>query len=320
MTDAVTPDVRTPRLRPPDIRIREARPRRSRMTRRDVRWLILASLLFHLLAVALFLLLTRHMAPVVPKEPPSFGMVFEPSKEMIRGGKSPSKFTSTPRGETAPEMRPTPPPAAPPPSAAARQAPEVNPFPPEFMQPQEPPPPPPQANAEPLPSAPPHPPRRRARPAPSSNPFANLVTPNLTAPPARPQRSAGLRNSRSLDLQEGPVIAGGQLMDAVTHVVGPGGPEDYMAMLSEYIETHKYYPESAAANGEQGESVVRVTIERDGRVREVSLVQSAYSPALDAAWEAVFRGQKLPAFTDDMKEQELTLTLSLDYILTYGRR
>jgi protein TonB len=122
-------------------------------------------------------------------------------------------------------------------------------------------------------------------------------------------------------MQEGPVIAGGQLMDAVTHVViGPGGPEDYMAMLSEYIETHKYYPESAAANGEQGESVVRVTIERDGRVRDVSLVQSAYSPALDAAWESVFRGQKLPAFTDDMKEQELTLTLSLDYILTYGRR
>ncbi len=319
MTEAASPDLRGARLRPPDIRIREPRPRRSRMTRRDVRWLLLTSLLFHLLALALFLLLTRHVAPVVPKEPPSFGMVFEPSKETVRGGKTPSKFTSTPRGEPSPDMRPTPQPSAPPP-AASRQAPEVNPFPPEFMAPPEPPPPPPQANAEPLPSTPPHPQHHRSRPAPSSNPFANMQTLNLTAPPARPQRSAGLRNSRSIDMQEGPVIAGGQLMDAVTHVIGPGGPEDYMAMLSEYIETHKYYPESAAAAGEQGESVVRVTIERDGTVRDVSLVQSSYATALDAAWEAVFRGAKLPPFTDEMKENELTLTLSLDYILTYRRQ
>ncbi len=302
MTDVLTPEVRGPRVRPPDVRVREPRPRRSRMSRRDVRWLIAASLLFHLVVLALFLLFTRRVTPVpVPKEPPSFGMVFEPSEQNIRGGKTPSRFTSTPRGETSPDMHPTPKPAAPPPSAS-RQAPEVNPFPPEFMAPPEPPPPPPQAEAEPRPVAPPHPQQHRQRSADSSNPFAHMQMLSL-APPSRPQRSAGLRNSRSIDLEEGPVISGGQMHDAVTHVIGPGGPEDYMALLSEYVE--------------QGMSVVRVTIERDGTVKGLSLVESAGSRQLDLAWEAVFREGRLPAFTDDMKDNEITLTMSLDYILTY---
>jgi protein TonB len=252
----------------------------------------------------------------VPKEPPSFGMVFEPSKETIRGGKTPSKFTSTPRGEPSQDMKPTPTPPTPPPAASQTAPPEVNPFPPEFMQPPEPPPPPPQANAEPVPQAPPHPQQHRQRSAQSSNPFAHMQMLNF-APPSRPQRSAGLRNSRSINMEEGPVISGGQLHDAVTHVIGPGGPEDYMALLSEYIETHKYYPESAAAAGEQGISVVRVTIERDGSVRNVQLEDSSGSRTLDVAWEGVFQSGRLPAFTDDMKENELTLTLSLDYTLIY---
>jgi protein TonB len=213
-------------------------------------------------------------------------------------------------------MKPTPTPATPP-AASQTAPPEVNPFPPEFMQPPEPPPPPPQADAEPIPQAPPHPQQHRQRSARSSgNPFAHMQTLNFS-PPSRPQRSAGLRNSRSIDMEEGPVISGGQLHDAVTHVIGPGGPEDYMALLSEYIETHKYYPESAAAAGEQGMSAVRVVIMRDGSVRSVQLVESAGSRTLDLAWEGVFQSGRLPAFTDDMKQNELTLTLSLDYTLIY---
>jgi protein TonB len=285
------------------------------MPRRDVRRLILISLFAHLLALGLFLLVSRLLPPApLPKEPPSFGMVFEPSQDMVRGGKTPSKFTSTPRGEPSEDMKPTPTPPTPPPSAS-QAAPEVNPFPPEFMQPPEPPPPP-QANAEPVPQSPPHPQQHRQRSAQSSNPFAHMQTLDFS-PPSRPQRSAGNRNSRSINMEEGPVISGGQLHDAVTHVIGPGGPEDYMALLSEYIETHKYYPESAAAAGEQGLSAVRVTIMRDGSVRSVQLVESSGSRTLDVAWEGVFQSGRLPAFTDDMTQNELTLTLSLDYTLIY---
>ncbi len=291
------------------------------MQRRDVRWLIGISLFLHLLALALFLLLGRHAVVVPPKEEPSFGMVFEPAKEKVQGGKQPTKVTSTPKGEPAKQMQATPKPASPPPPPAEKAPPEVNPFPPEFMEPQEPPPPP-QQDAEARPTSPPHPhpqQHRQARASQSNNPFAHMQEYSF-APPSRPSRSAGLRNSRSLDLAEGPVISGGQLHDAVTHVIGPSGPEDYMAMLSEYIETHKYYPESAAAAGEQGVAAVRVTIERDGSVSGLSLAESSGSRTLDIAWEAVFRDGKLPAFTDDMKEQRLTLTLSLDYILTFRSR
>ena len=308
-----------PRERGRDLRIRDPRPRRSRMKRRDVRWLIGISLFIHLLALALFLLIGKH-AVAPPKEEPSFGMVFEPAKENVQGGKTPTKVTSTPRGEAAKEMQSTPKPAAPPPAQAEKAPPEVNPFPPEFMPPEPEPPPPPQENAESRPTSPPHPRQhRQARAAPNSNPFAHMQEYSF-APPSRPSRSAGLRNSRSLDLAEGPVISGGQLHDAVTHVIGPSGPQDYMALLSEYIETHKYYPESAAASGEQGVAAVRVTIERDGSVSGLSLAESSGSRTLDIAWEAVFRDGRLPAFTDDMKQQRLTLTLSLDYILTFRSR
>jgi protein TonB len=193
----------------------------------------------------------------------------------------------------------------------------MNLIPPEYQQP---PPPPQTEEAEPIP-----PPMERPRYSRNTerqradrNPFSHPMNFSL-APREQREASAGLRSSRGLDLSAGPVIRGGHLTDSVAHVVGQGGQADYLALLSEFIETHKYYPEGAAQNGEEGSATVELTVRRDGTVRALSLASSSGSSLLDAAWMAVFRDNRLPAFTDDMPGAEETFKLTLNYELIYRR-
>ena len=115
----------------------------------------------------------------------------------------------------------------------------------------------------------------------------------------------------------GPVIQGGQLRDAVPHIASAGADGDYMEMLSEYVETHKYYPEQAGRNGEQGTAVVKVLMARDGTVKDVRLEQSSESHMLDAALESMFRDKHLPPFPDDMREGQKEFTISMTYEIVY---
>lgn len=298
----------------PDLRLeRPWRGRRRRPVSRlsPAAWASAALHLFALLALVLL-----HRVPAVPLPPPepSFDVVFQGDKAPVKGAPKPGKFMAIPEGETSPQPVPTPPRTSPPPSPAA--PPEVNLLPPEYAQEFEPPPP--QAQAEPVP----HPaPRNARRPAQKqtarNNPFAHPMM--LSFAPAPPMAYRGLRHSKSLDLSMGPVIAGGRIQDAVAHVSSPGASADYIEGISEYVETHKFYPQQAADNGDEGTSVLEVTISRDGRVRNVRLVASAGSRWLDMGWESLFRGHQFAPFPDDMKEKERTFTLSMDYQIIYKR-
>jgi protein TonB len=280
---------------------------RQRSTRIRAAWLGSAGVHAVVLLIILFVRLMEPLVP--PPEQPSFAVEFEPDTSQTNGGPNPSKDTQTPKGEDSAMMHPqTQPPAA------ASSQPQMNLIPPEYMQP----PPPPQEQAEPLPPPMAQPRYSRTGPAKSAdhNPFAHPMNFSL-APRGERSASAGLRSSRGLDLSAGPVVRGGRLQDSVAHVVGPGGTADYLALLSEFIEEHKYYPEGAAANGEEGTATVQLTVARDGTVKALHLDASSGSSLLDAAWMAVFRDNRLPAFTDDMPGAQQTFTLSLNYELIY---
>lgn len=269
------------------------------------------SVFAHLLVLAI-IIFVRVVAPPPPPEQPSFAIEFQPDTTQTKGGPNPSNVTETPKGDTSAVMHPTPST----PQASASQ-PQINLIPPEYRQQQVPPE---AEEAEPLPPPMQRPRYSRSGPAHSNdrNPFAHPMNFSL-APREERQASGGLRNSRSLDLSAGPVVRGGRLMDSVAHVVGPGGTADYLALLSEFIETHKYYPEGASRNGEEGSATVRLTVRRDGSVQALSLESSSGSSLLDAAWMAVFRDNRLPAFTDDMPAAQQTFTLTLNYELIYRR-
>ncbi len=179
------------------------------------------------------------------------------------------------------------------------------------------PPPPIEQPTEPLPI--PRPSRRYGSalsPKANRNPFANVVPFDLSP---QQHRSLAAGNGRSLDLSAGPVIRNGSLQDSVEHVRGTHGMSDWQERLEEFVEEHKYYPREAADNGEQGSAVLRLTVSRDGTVKRMTLVNSSGSHLLDAAWMAVFRDNKLPAFNDDMAGNEVTFSYELDYHLIYGR-
>ncbi len=73
----------------------------------------------------------------------------------------------------------------------------------------------------------------------------------------------------------------------------------------------------ARVNGDQGRVVVHFTVDRDGRVLDVALVQSSGSQILDDAAEALLRGARLPAFPTAMPQTQMTVTLPIRYALEH---
>jgi TonB family protein len=257
------------------------------------------------------ILLARHVPGAPPQPQPQQGveMVFENGQKSPNAAPNPKRFVEIPRGEL-PGAQPTPQAPSPPPVPPSPE-PQINLLPPEMRAL----PLPPVSQSEPVPlPAPSRTPRqeqRRPRASPQNNPFAHLSLPNFAATPPHPSR--GLRNSRSVDLSMGPVIEGGELRDAVPHVASAGADGDYMERLGEYVETHKFYPEQAGRNGEQGTVVVRALIARDGTVKDVHLEETSESRMLDVALISMFRGKHLPPFPEDMKEKEREFTISMTY-------
>jgi protein TonB len=149
------------------------------------------------------------------------------------------------------------------------------------------------------------------------NPFAHIVPFDLSPTQQRRSLAAG---TRGLDLTAGPVVRNGRLTDSVTHVVGQHGVSDYMEALSAFVEAHKFYPKEALEAGQEGASSLLVTIARDGTVKRVRLVQHSGSAALDDGWMSIFQNNKLPPLNDDMPGEEVTIPVTMNYILIYGRR
>jgi protein TonB len=287
-------------------------PRQERfwLGRSRLEAILLVSLLVHALLLAIILLAKHLGGHQAPPQDPGYEIVFDQGQQSPNAVPAPSKSVEVPNGETAPpvaarsqQAEPAPPPT--------EQQPQVNLMPPEYAMEQ---PPPPQQEAEPLPRPVPRPPR--PRPSRSSNPFAGM--PIYGAPSEAPQRvPRGLRGSHSMNLALGLDVQGGQLREAVPHVSSPGADGDYLERLSDYVETHKFYPELAAKNREAGVAVIKATILRDGTVKDVRLVESSGSRTLDMAWMGMFRAKHLPPFPDDMRENQRDFTLSMDYEIVY---
>ncbi len=90
---------------------------------------------------------------------------------------------------------------------------------------------------------------------------------------------------------------------------------DWRNALSAWVEAHKYYPQQAIINGEDGSPQVEVTVRRDGKVLSVDLENRSGSQWLDIALQALFRGAHLPPFPDTSKEDRLTFHFTMHYIL-----
>jgi periplasmic protein TonB len=93
--------------------------------------------------------------------------------------------------------------------------------------------------------------------------------------------------------------------------ISPG----YRALLSEWLEAHKRYPESARDQDEQGSAVLRFVVERSGRVAQYAVVKSTGYPDLDAALESMMRGATLPPFPAGMDQASIEVSVAIRFSL-----
>jgi TonB family protein len=159
-------------------------------------------------------------------------------------------------------------------------------------------------SAQPQPAAPTKPP---AFPAPMN--FSFNQPPAVSRPPqSRPTSRAPTTLDFSLAPRQGATDVTPFSRVAGAHV----GP-DWRNELSAWVRAHAYYPEQAAMNGEDGDVVVQVVANPDGRVTSVRLVSKSGSVWLDLALQALFRDQHLPPLHDE--NEPIIFDFTMHYIL-----
>jgi protein TonB len=296
---------------------------------------LVISLWLHLTFLLLLLVTVRyeHIEEELPP-PSTVAMVFEGGQK--QGPAVPERQsvipapTSPPKAPPAPEPPPpstaesTPvaPPTEPaPPVVAATPAPPT-PSPPAAEALPLPPPPPPLAMVVPRPPSPaprPTQPPSMAQPAPTpSRPPAFPAPMNFSfnaapvAPSARPLRRSASRAPATLDFSLAP-RQGATDNTPFSRVAGAHVGPDWRNELSAWVRAHAYYPEQAAMNGEDGDVMVRVVANPDGRVASVQLEQKSGSMWLDLALQSMFRDAHLPPLHDET--EPITFDFLMHYIL-----
>jgi len=96
----------------------------------------------------------------------------------------------------------------------------------------------------------------------------------------------------------------------------PAATADYMAMLQAWLERHKEYPRRAQIRRQQGTALLYFVMDREGRVIEYRLQQSAGHTLLDRAVAAMIeRAQPLPKIPEDMGQARLELVVPVRFFL-----
>ena len=85
--------------------------------------------------------------------------------------------------------------------------------------------------------------------------------------------------------------------------------------LSAWLQSHKTYPDEARRRGEEGNALIRFTVDRAGRVLEYVLVRGTGSASLDAAVARLLTGAQVPAFPASMTDASITVTVQVRYVL-----
>jgi periplasmic protein TonB len=185
-------------------------------------------------------------------------------------------------------------PPAPPPPEPSPPAPE--PAPPPEPPPPEPPPPEPVVQPEvvvPEPPPPPPPPvRKLERPV------------KREPPPPVPTAPAEITNlaTTAAPAPAPPVVTPQQI--------------SWQGRLGAYLARFKRYPIAAQRRNEQGVVMMRLMVARDGKVISAAVVRGSGFEELDqAAGDWVARASPVPAFTDDMTQAQVEVTVPFRFSL-----
>jgi len=255
-------------------------------------WAWAAAALLHVLVLALFLISFRHRPPDESQQSQGVSVVFDSGTPQTTAPPAPVE------GPVSPAH--TPPPAAlPPPAQQAQTLPEVNLDLPDMpLAPLPQPAPQPQAQPQPV--------QRRVVNHTTQQKYTVMNDMSFGSPaPPMPYAHKGL----NLSLPESDAEAANAPEVTVHGDVGA----DWDAELDQWVNDHKYYPDSALEQGQQGSVKIHFTVDRKGNVTGLRLVDSSGSPFLDQAWLGMFQQNQLPPFPAGTKANTVTIDATLHY-------
>lgn len=178
-----------------------------------------------------------------------------------------------------------------------------------------------------------------------AEPLPNAVTPDLDIPevdaplpaepvtlptprPVQPVASQRPVPPRLVEVPRPAVPAASSAPATASAAVGTGPGADpnakgeaneWYALVSAHLERNKRYPRQAKRNGITGTPVVRFSVNRRGRVSNISIRTSSGNAALDEATvDLLQRVSPLPAMPRSMGRDSVTITLPIEYSL--GRK
>ncbi len=127
-----------------------------------------------------------------------------------------------------------------------------------------------------------------------------------------PRGSAG---SRAIDFSLGTPKAGPNRSEAFFDARAANVGADWAQGLAEYWRRHRFYPQQAAENGEDGMVQISLVVNRLGRVQSVEVKTRSGSPWLDMAAVAVWRNAQLAPLPAENPNPTITISLTINYIL-----
>jgi protein TonB len=256
--------------------------------------------LLHVVLITLVLLFTGRQQPEEQESPPGVSVVFD------NGGQPQPQAPPAPKqGPSAIAEAPPPPAPPPPPPQTVQTQPEVNLNMPEapFATLQSAP------EAPPVPRVPPqqHPQPKRVPPQKylvmNNMSYGNPAVPEPPAPHARQAMDMSLPQSDA------------QALNAPELTIKGDIGADWNAELTKWVNEHKYYPQAAQEQGQQGSVEIEFTVDRVGKVTQLHLLNGSGSPFLDQAWLGMFAENHLPPFPPGTKSDHITVDATMHYEL-----
>jgi TonB family protein len=174
----------------------------------------------------------------------------------------------------------------------------------------------PPAAPAPLPPLAPRPPR--PRPAPPRPQFGSLGAPmdlNFGQAASRAPAPRGSSGSRAIDFSLGAPKPGPNKSEAFFDIRAANIGADWAQGLAAYWRRHRFYPQQAAENGEDGTVQVVLVVNRLGRVQSVEVKSRSGSPWLDMAAVATWRNAQLAPLPAENTDPTITIPLTINYIL-----
>ena len=91
----------------------------------------------------------------------------------------------------------------------------------------------------------------------------------------------------------------------------------WYSLVSAHLNRKKTYPREAKKAGQQGTPTVRFTVDRRGRVSNISIARSSGHELLDeATLSLIRRAAPLPAMPSSMGRETVTISLPIEYSLS----